>query len=501
MRLDRSGAKSCRTGSRYTGLRYAVLCISCVCTVWLPVTAEAQANSRFEDLLREGFALHQQAHYADALPLLERALKLEPNDYYANLLVGIDLLRTGRPKEGLTCLGMASRVKPAEDIPLDYIVEADASLHLYADAAEASSRAVAVAPKSEEAVGAAARFALERFRTVSRELRSTVRGLAADQRLEALSRPMADPERLRLLQSSASLDAQAPGIWNDLARTDAAQGHTDEASSALARAQDVPRSAGSQGGGSAVSNQQQWLRKGELLVDQGQWTEASVALERALQGGEDRTYTGYLLCWTYAQWSSDLVRLLEAQQESDVVHRILGDVLLRIHGDGKAAAEEYTIALRTNSGDPGLLEELAEAQFMGGQTDAAVQSAQAALRRDPNRFSAMQTLAAAALQQRRYTDAIQYLKPLQERDPSNQAVKVELGTALGRTGDEAGTVRLLGSALQQGYPDQKGSLHALLGTALRKTGHEQQATEAFATARKLSEQYQQGSHASAVADE
>ena len=138
---------------------------------------------------------------------------------------------------------------------------------------------------------------------------------------------------------------------------------------------------------------------------------------------------------------------------------------------------------------------------MAGETDAAVKSAEAALRQDPHRFSAMQTLAAAALQQRRYTDAIQYLKQLQEHDPSNRTVQVELGTALGRTGDEAGTVRLLGSALEGGYPDQKGSLHALLGTALRKTGREQQASEAFATARKLSEQYQQGSHASAVADE
>ena len=496
MRPHRFNGVLCRAG-----FRYAILCISSLCAVWSPAAVEAQPSSRFEDLLREGFALHQQAHYADALPLLERALKLKPNDYYANLLVGIDLLRTGRPNEGLTCLRAASRLKPAEDIPLDYIVEADGTLHLYADAAEASARAVTVAPASEEAVGAAARFALERFRTVSHELRSTVRGLAAEQRLEALSRPMADPERLHLLQSSASLDPKAPGIWTDLAKTDAAQGYTEEASSALARAQNLQRSAASEADGLTGSNQQQWLRKGESLVDQGRWTDASTALERALQAGEDRTYAGYLLCWTYAQRTSELVRVLESQQESDVVQRIRGDVLLRIHGDGKAAAEEYMVALRTDHEDPALLEELAEAQFMAGQTDAAVQSAQAALGHDPHRFSAMQTLAAAALQQRRYSDAIQYLKQLQEHDPSNRAVQVELGTALGRTGDDAGTVRLLGSALHGGYPDQKGSLHALLGAALRKTGREQEASEAFATARKLSEQYQQGSHASAVADE
>lgn len=479
----------------------AMLCSAVLWMSYAHAIGQARLDPQFQDLLRQGFALHEQGQYASALPLLQRALKVEPNDYYANLLVGIDLLRTGKPKAALTPLHAASRVKPTADIPLDYIAEADATLHQFAEAAKASARAVAVAPSSEEALEALAGFALERFRTLSSEMRSTVEGLAAERRLEALSRPLSDPERLHLLQSSASLNPNAPGIWKDLAKTDEAQGRTAEGSSDLARARNLDGSAVAQATPSTTSKGQQWLRSGESFVDGGRWTDASVALEHALEADQELTYARYLLCWTYAQQSSDIVRLLESRQDSDVVHRIRGDVLLRINGDGKAAAEEYTAALRTDSGDPALLERLAEAELRAGETAAAVQSAQAALRQDLHRWSALQTLAEVDLQQRRYGDAIPYLRQLHEYDPSNAAVRVELGTALTGAGDAAGAVPLLSSALQQGYPDQKGSLHALLGTALRKTGREQDASEAFTIARRLSDQYQQSDHASVAQDE
>src|SRR5213082_543558 len=42
-------------------------------------TGAANANEKeFEALLKQGFELHQQARFAEALPVLERARKLEP---------------------------------------------------------------------------------------------------------------------------------------------------------------------------------------------------------------------------------------------------------------------------------------------------------------------------------------------------------------------------------------------------------------------------------------
>ena len=168
--------------------------------------------------------------------------------------------------------------------------------------------------------------------------------------------------------------------------------------------------------------------------------------------------------------------------------------MLRMQSNGKAAIVEYTAALGSSGNDPALLERLAEAQLQDGQMDAAVQSAKAALRVDSHRFAAMHTLAKVAMEQRRYSEAMPYLQRLYAQNPADAGVQVQLGTALARTGDAAGAVQLLGAPLQHGYPDQKGNLHALLGTALRKTGQEQQASEAFAAARSLSGEYQKSSH-------
>ena len=93
-----------------------------------PALAQGAKVDDFQALLKRGFELHQQAHFAEAIPVLERARRLEPGDYFANLLLGIDLLRTGKAGEAVPRLELAARAKPGEEIPEDYLGEADASL-------------------------------------------------------------------------------------------------------------------------------------------------------------------------------------------------------------------------------------------------------------------------------------------------------------------------------------------------------------------------------------
>src|SRR5437879_11772559 len=49
-------------------------------------------------LVQRAFDLHQKGEFAQALPLLHRAYALQPDDYFVNLLLGIDTLRTGQGK-------------------------------------------------------------------------------------------------------------------------------------------------------------------------------------------------------------------------------------------------------------------------------------------------------------------------------------------------------------------------------------------------------------------
>jgi len=144
--------------------------------------------------------------------------------------------------------------------------------------------------------------------------------------------------------------------------------------------------------------------------------------------------------------------------------------------------------------DPAVLERLAEAQFGAGKIDAARQSAAAALKIDPQRLGAKRTMAKIAMQERDYATALPYLQELAVRNPQDVTMSVELATALAQTGAAAEAWQKLAPALAQGYPDEKGSLHYLLGTVLRKMGRAAEAEQAFAAAKQLSEAFQQKSY-------
>ena len=204
-------------------------------------SVEGQDNSSgddFRSLLQRGFAMHQQENYAGALPLLERAWKLEPHDYFANLLVGIDLLRTDRAADAISYLKEAARQRPKEDFPYEYLGEAQAHLQHYAEASTSYERALAIAPNSPQAIEGAVGFWLERFRELAAQLRSTTKGLAAEHRLQARSHPPMDPVRQQLLNRSASLDPRAPGIWSELALADLRTENLTDAAANIARAFD-----------------------------------------------------------------------------------------------------------------------------------------------------------------------------------------------------------------------------------------------------------------------
>src|SRR5579859_2666675 len=55
-------------------------------------------------LIQQAFDFHQKGQFSEALPLLRRAHELAPDDYFVNLLLGIDSLRTGQAKSAVPFL-------------------------------------------------------------------------------------------------------------------------------------------------------------------------------------------------------------------------------------------------------------------------------------------------------------------------------------------------------------------------------------------------------------
>ena len=407
---------------------------------WVGVASGAQptGGESFQSLLQQGFQLHQQARFAEAIPLLERARRLEPGDYFANLLLGIDLLRTGKATEALPHLQLAARTKPGEEIPEDYLGEAEAGLGHYALAAEAYQQAVQSGHGSEQALEAWAGFALERFRALGERLRNSTAGTAAARRL-------ADA-------------GAAPSTW-------------------LACKGSIP------------------LLEGRIAARPAGPPKANLEVENV-----------YKLSVCYAQEAGKAAGQLEtAAEDMAAVHRLRGDVLLRLQGDAAGAEIEYKQALAMRNGDPALLERLAEAQLTAGDTEGARASAQAALAIEPHRREALRTLASLATSNRDYEQALPWLRQLAAETPGDTTVQVELAKTLAQTGANQEAVDLLGPALASGYPDEKGALHGLLGRALRKLGRAAEATKAEAEARRLSDAFQaqqtSGNHGSSDANQ
>jgi tetratricopeptide (TPR) repeat protein len=395
-------------------------------------------NPDAEALLQQGFQLHQQGRFAESIPILEQVRLSAPRNYFANLLLGIDLLRSGKAVEAIPRLKLASLVRPSEEFPEDYLAEAEASLGNNALAAEAYRRALQRGHNSEQATEAWAGFALERFRQIGESLRASQRGLEAIRRIQA-----AAVNRQGSRPSTQNFDTSIP------------------------------------------------------------------ILERRLQLKPQKdavavTETRYQLSLCYAtaagQAAERLRSAADGQMDANIENkaaafRLRGDVLLRLQGDGTAAQAEYKKSVALEPNNPTLLERLAEAQLSSGDMDAARESAKAALAIDPHQRDALRTLVALAMNAHDYEQALPLLRQLSTEAPGDPAIAIELGRALAQTGQPDEALKWLGSALAAGYPDEKGSSHALQARLLRKLGREQEAVKAEAESRRLSDMYQSHSHA------
>ncbi|MGH9517607.1 MAG: tetratricopeptide repeat protein [Terriglobales bacterium] len=554
-------------------------------------------ENKLQDLVQQAFACHQKGQFSEALPLLHRAYEVAPQDYFVNLLLGIDSLRTGQPKTAIPFLKRASRLRPKEEYPLAYLAEAYAHQDLYGEAAEAYIKAADIAPGSSESAVAFVDFALARFATMSELLRSSKKGLAAEYRLRARAQSEADASPLSLLQRAADLDPTASGIWSDRARAALVAGNLADAKEFAAKAlaadsndqaakvaeaqiaaqdseweraiklinsvaQDSPQtlshalsqwpaeleppvstavsgpaakffdcvqrsqsgcdlaiaSKSVSRGSSALFREQRWERLTKLPApppgQTGAWFQRGVAfaqldecpraipsLERGLSKSAPDVYGMFLLSWCYSREAGKTAEQIQQSANDEApLHVMRGDILLRLQAKAAMAVSEYQQALTEDANDPAVLERLAEAQLAAGQVDAARQTAQAAIKIDPQRMAAKSTLAKIAMQERDYSTALPYLRELVDRDPQNESTRIELGKACAQSGALEEAWKDLAPALAHGYPDEKGSLHYLLGSVLKKMGRSDDANEAFAAATRLSEAFQQKSYRDQDAD-
>lgn len=234
---------------------------------------------------------------------------------------------------------------------------------------------------------------------------------------------------------------------------------------------------------SPTTGDSQEFFRGVALARTGDCPHSVETLERGLSA--DVQAAGFWLQFCYANEEARTDARLSAAGNQVGLHELRGDVALRLRYDAATAQKEYAAALKFRPKDPRLLARLAEAANTAGDTAQARSAALAALAADPRQSSALRTLAAIALDQRDYNEALTCLKQLAVLQPNDPWVQVELGVAHGQLGHPDEAVRLLQPLLAAGYPDKKGALHAQLAGSLRKLGRDDEAKQAAAEASRL----------------
>src|SRR5438132_6339933 len=202
-----------------------------------PLQQTSNKSDNFETLLQRGFELHRQQQYRGSVPLLERAHALRPEDYFVNLLLGIDYLRLAETARALTFLVRARQARPDDPTVLGYLAEAYANLQQFDRAAETLQDA-SNSRKSPETNLALVQFYLQRFRVMIEELRWTSRGLAYAYRLQALVlHARRDTKEREALLQVQKLAPQFPGLESALGHEDLLRSQFQQAESHFARAQ------------------------------------------------------------------------------------------------------------------------------------------------------------------------------------------------------------------------------------------------------------------------
>jgi tetratricopeptide (TPR) repeat protein len=251
----------------------------------------------------------------------------------------------------------------------------------------------------------------------------------------------------------------------------------------------APPTAKAPGANEPTANEKDWFWRGFAFAELGDCPHAIPALERGVKAGAEEAAARLANCYQgQAVLAADHLQTLG---NAASVHQIRGDIQLSIRLDPASAAAEYGEALNLKPKDPELLEKLAEALYSQGEFAKARQAAQQALEQNPHRKQLLQLLIRVAMNERDYSTALSLLEQLAAMQPADPWIRIQQATAYAQTGRPGEAVLKLQPALDAGYPDEKGALHAMLAAQLRKLGRDHDAKIASDEAIRLADDFAQ----------
>ena len=258
--------------------------------------AQQAPSGEFANLLQKASSFTQQADYSHAIPLLQQAIRMEPENASANLLLGEALLQTGHAADALTPLQKAASATPKNEAAEGFLGDAAMELGRYAMAAETFRNTTVRSPDSEQALLWWTDFSLERYRSLTFALRAFRQGRAALLKTAVETGHGDAKSRETMLRQAVGLTPRIKGVWGELGVAQSELGEEAEAEASLANARVAEPDADST-----------WELEAMTSAAHGDWTAANqklVALGRRSAAELRRT----LAAWPQRLTPDDAVK-------------------------------------------------------------------------------------------------------------------------------------------------------------------------------------------------
>jgi predicted Zn-dependent protease len=438
-----------------------------------PDLVEAQVNL--------GLAYHLTGDYAQAVEVLESARRANPNLGGANLVLGRDALKLGKPGEAIPPLELAVSGDPADHGRHKLLCDAYTEVEQFQKAAECTAAVYGPDPAEAEGWYYLGKSSLDLAKAATVRMRNRFAADAWGRRLagDSFAQRGDWPQAAKLYGEAVQKAPALPGFHAALAKALLRLGRTAEAEQAFRRELEIaPGSYEARCGLAGIHGTQSCDAAGRAMQPAG-------AIETLLAEDQpdhpDPQVTYELVQAFLARADQCFDTLLSRYQDSWLAHKLRAEYD-EVRENPAAAAAEYREAIKRHPGDPALHAALADVLFRQGSTPEAAAEVHTALRRSPESPRLLVLAGRISAHEGKVPDAVEFFRAALRREPGLLEAHALLGQTLWRQGDAKGAATELARAASI---DTYGNLHYLLFQAYRKLGKTEQANAALARSKQL----------------
>jgi tetratricopeptide (TPR) repeat protein len=418
--------------------------------------------------LNLGMALHMAGRDAEAVPELQKALRLDSSAWPAALFLGASHLRLGEPRKAIAPLEQVAAAQPNHAEALQMLAEAYFSLERFEEAARYFGRLARLTPgnarawftlgRSYEALAGEAFDALEKAAPES----AYFLALVAETRLTQQQYNSAFFLYRQAQERMPAMRGLHAAIGEIYRKTDHPEWAKVEEEKERAL---PPPDCGEE--------------KLECMFREGRYAEVISASRDAKSPQE--------LFWRVKAYNGLAVQAFSKLADlppSAEVHAFRAE-LHRNQRRPREAVEEWRRALEFAPGDPGLRQDLAISLREVGDNEAALEIFRDLLRHQPLSALLNYLVGDTLLDLQRAEEAVAYLEKAAAQDPELLSARSSLGRAYMQTGRGDRAVPHLKAALPL---DEDGSLHYQLALAYQRSGEQDLARQLLQEYRRIQDE-------------